>query len=313
MDFKTCFNKSSAILMEGALGERLKREYNIKLDDKVAMAGLIYDKKSRQAMQNIFEEYMKIAEKYNLPFIVTTPTRRANKDRVMQSDFNEKIIEDNARFLRQIKSNASMDMFVGGLMGCKGDAYKATDILSVEDAQKFHSWQADLFKDAGVDFLFAGIMPALSEAIGMAKAMESTRLPYIISFMIRNNGRLIDGTTIHDAILNIDNATKQKPICYMTNCVHPIVLKSALHCSFNKTKLVKERFCGIQANTSPLSPEELDNCCDLKTSDSINLANDIMKLNEYITPKIFGGCCGTDNTHMEEIAKRLSELRRIIE
>jgi hypothetical protein len=55
MDFKTCFNTSSAILMEGALGERLKREYNIRFDDKVAMAGLIYDEKSRQAMQNIFD------------------------------------------------------------------------------------------------------------------------------------------------------------------------------------------------------------------------------------------------------------------
>jgi len=307
MDFKTCFNTSSAILMEGALGERLKREFNIKFDDKLAMASLIYDDNSKQAMQNIFQEYMKTAEKYNLPFIATTPTRRANKERVIQSDFNEKIIYDNVCFLQNIKSKTSTDMFVGGLMGCKGDAYKATEVLSIEDAQIFHSWQANLFKNSGVDFLYAGIMPALSEAIGMAKAMENTGLPYIISFMIRSDGKLIDGTTIHNAILNIDNATIQKPIGYMTNCVHPKVLKKALSCSFNETKLLKERFCGIQANTSPLSPEELDNCCDLKSSDSISLACDMMDLYQYFTPKIFGGCCGTDNTHMEEIAKRLKE------
>lgn len=305
MDFETCFNTSSAILMEGALGERLKREFNIMFDDKVAMAGLIYNANSRQAIQNIFEQYVKIAEKYNLPFIATTPTRRANKERVMQSSFNEKIIEDNVRFLQQIKNNTSINMFVGGLMGCKGDAYKTTEVLSIEDAQEFHSWQANLFKDSGVDFLYAGIMPALSEAIGMAKAMENTGLPYIVSFMIRNNGKLMDGTTIHNAILSIDNATVQKPICYMTNCVHPTVLRKALSFSFNETKLVKERFGGIQANTSPLSPEELDDCCDLKSSDSISLACDMMELYQYFTPKIFGGCCGTDNIHMEEIAKRL--------
>ncbi len=40
--------------MEGALGERLKREFNIMFDDKVAMAGLVYDTASRQAMQDIF-------------------------------------------------------------------------------------------------------------------------------------------------------------------------------------------------------------------------------------------------------------------
>lgn len=307
MNFETCFNTSSAILMEGALGERLKREFNIKFDDIVAMAGLIYNPDSKQAMQNIFEEYMKIAEKYDLPFIATTPTRRANKERVMQSDFNEKIIEDNVRFLQQIKNNTSSNMFVGGLMGCKGDAYKAKEILSIEEAKEFHSWQANLFKNSGVDFLFAGIMPTLTEAIGMAKAIEITGVPYIISFMIRDDGKLIDGTSIHNAILNIDNATVQKPICYMTNCVHPTVLRKALSFSFNKTKLVKERFCGIQANTSPLSPEELDNCCDLKSSDSVSLARDMMELYKYCTPKIFGGCCGTDNRHIEEIAKRLKK------
>ncbi|MDP4144083.1 MAG: homocysteine S-methyltransferase family protein [Bacillota bacterium] len=306
MDFETCFNTYSAILMEGALGERLKREYNIVFDDKVAMAGLIYDKKSRQAMQSIFEGYMKIAKEYNLPFIATTPTRRANKERVKQSGFNEKIIEDNVRFLQQMKNSADINMYIGGLMGCKGDAYEAVEILAIEDSQEFHSWQANLFKDAGVDFLFAGIMPAVSEAIGMAKAMESTGLPYIISFMIRDNGRLIDGTTINDAILSIDNATARKPICYMTNCVHPIILKRALSYPFNETKLIKERFRGIQANTSTLPPEELDNCCALKTSDAVSLACDMMDLYNYFTPKIFGGCCGTDNTHIEQIAKRLS-------
>ncbi|WP_041702049.1 homocysteine S-methyltransferase family protein [Gottschalkia acidurici] len=305
MNFETCFQISSAILMEGALGERLKREYSVEFDDKVAMAGLVYNTHSREAMESIFKEYVTIAEKYKLPFIATTPTRRANLEHVMQSEFDEKIIEDNVRFLQKIKTYASTDMFVGGLMGCKGDAYKATEILSIQEAHKLHSWQANLFKNSGVDFLFAGIMPALSEAIGMAKAMENTGLAYIISFMIRNNGRLIDGTTIHDAILSIDNETLRKPICYMANCVHPIVLKKALSCSCNETKLVKERFRGIQANTSQLSPEELDNSDDLKTSDSISLACNMMELNDYLTPKIFGGCCGTDNTHIEEIAKRL--------
>ncbi|MDP4090543.1 MAG: homocysteine S-methyltransferase family protein [Bacillota bacterium] len=307
MDFETCFNRAPVILMEGAVGERLRREYNIIFDEKVALAGLIYDADSRQAMYNIFVEYVKIAEKYNLPFMATTPTRRANKERVIQSGFSEKIIQDNVLFLQQIKNSTSIDMFVGGLMGCRGDAYKATEVLSVEEAQEFHSWQADLFKSAEADFLYAGIMPALPEAVGMAKAMESTGLPYIISFMIRDNGRLIDGTTLNDAIVSIDNSVIRKPICYMTNCVHPIILKKALSYPFNQTKSVKDRFRGIQANASPLSPEKLDNCADLKSSGSVSLACDMMELYNQFTPKILGGCCGTDNTHIEEIAKRIKE------
>jgi S-methylmethionine-dependent homocysteine/selenocysteine methylase len=305
MNFETCFKSSQIILMEGAVGERLKREYNIKLDENIALAGLIYHTDAKKAMQNIYLEYIAIAEKYNLPFIATTPTRRANVDRIKKSIYDESVINENVRFLKEIRDTSKTEMFIGGLMGCKGDAYKATEILSIEDAYKFHTWQANLFKESEVDFLFAGIMPALSEAIGMAKAMGKTGLPYIISFMIRDDGKLIDGTTIHNAIETIDNLTEKKPICYMVNCIHPIVLRKALICPFNSTKLVKERFCGIQANTSFLSPEELDNCKDLKYSDSKSLASDMIDLYNYFNPKIFGGCCGTDNIHIEEIAKRL--------
>lgn len=306
MDFLTCYTNKSPLLMEGALGERLKREYNLSFDADVAMASLVYTNEGRQALAHLWNQYMAIAEEYNLPFIATTPTRRANKERITRSKYTEDIISENVSFLKSIKANSQTNMFIGGLMGCKGDAYQIKDVLSIEEAKRFHSWQANLFKESEVDFLFAAIMPALSEAIGMANALEETHLPYIISFMIREDGCLLDGTSIHNAIEAIDKSTKQKPVCYMVNCVHPRILYSALEKEYNKTPLVKERFGGIQANTSSLSPEELDNSADLKCSDSIELANEIIKLNDFINLNIVGGCCGTDNTHIEQIAKRIS-------
>lgn len=307
MEFISCYNSSKAILMEGALGERLKREFNIKFDDDVAMASLVYDDNGRKALIHIWTEYMEIAEKYNLPFLATTPTRRANQDRVNQSKFNASIIKDNVELLKELRRKSSIsNMFIGGLMGCKGDAYKATEVLSVTKAKQFHYWQAELFERAHVDFLYAGIMPALSEAIGMAQAMQETGLPYIISFMIRKDGRLIDGTTISDAINRIDDKVIQKPVCYMTNCVHPKVLQEAFSFNFNKTYEVKSRFKGIQANTSPLSPEELDHSIDLKCSDAVSLASLMVELSKYIDTKIYGGCCGTNSLHIEEIAKRIN-------
>ncbi|MCB2299277.1 homocysteine S-methyltransferase family protein [Clostridium tagluense] len=308
MDFESCYNNSPFVLMEGALGERLKREYDIPFDDVIALAGHIYNEKSKQALKELFHQYIKIAQHYHMSIMLTTPTRRANKERVAQSKYNKSIIYDNVSFLREIKQDYSSNIYIGGLMGCKGDAYKSTDALSKKEAFEFHSWQSLLFKEAKVDFLYAGIMPALSEAVGMASAMENTGLPYIISFMIRNDGKLIDGTTIHEAISTIDNITKRKPICYMTNCVHPKVVANALSKTYNQTATVKKRFKGIQANTSTLSPEELDSCYDLKTSDAYNLANDMLKLYKDFNLKIFGGCCGTDSTHINEIAKRLNQM-----
>jgi len=289
--------------MEGALGERLKREYAITFDNNVAMAGLVYEEKGRNALEKLWKEYINVAKKYGLVFMATTPTRRANKDRVTASKYSNNIIADNMKFLKKIRAESEIEMYIGGLMGCKGDAYSATEVLSAEESQKFHFWQANEFEKAGADFLYAGIMPSLPETMGMARAMEKTELPYIISFMIRKDGRLIDGTTIDHAIGSIDGYVQRKPVCFMTNCVHPTVVNMALEFDFNATKAVRQRFCGIQANTSQLSPEELDCCADLMCSDPKTLAHDIQKLGKIMNLKIIGGCCGTDNSHMEEIAK----------
>ena len=52
----------------------------------------------------------------------------------------------------------------------------------------------------------------------------------------------------------------------MTNCVHPTVLMQALLAPENAQSPALARFLGIQANTSPLSPEELDGACALHSS-----------------------------------------------
>ncbi len=291
--------------MEGAIGERLKREYNIDIDGIVAMASLVYSKEGKKALLELWRGYADIAEKYKMPFIATTPTRRANAERIKQSGFGKEIIKDNVDFLRSVQKEFKCRAYIGGLMGCKGDAYTGEGALNTDEAEEFHSFQAELFKNANVDFLYAGIVPCLKEALGMAKAMAKTEIPYLISFMLRRNGRLIDGTSISDAVNYIDKNVDTKPICFMTNCVHPDVLYEALSYDFNNNTVVKNRFKGIQANTSNLSPEELDGAKELYCSSAKDLAKSIVKLKSISSIKIWGGCCGTDFSHMEEIAKTL--------
>lgn len=309
MSFLSCFNTAPFILTEGAIVERLKKEFNIKMDDDIVHAGLIYNDKQADILKGIYKQYIDIAVKYDLPIMIMTPTRRANKERISRSLYGDKnVICDCVEFLSDIRNSYQSNknkIFIGGLMGCKGDAYKCEDTLSADEGYNFHLWQAEQFKIAGVDYLFAGIMPALPEAVGMAKAMQETGLPYIISFMIRNNGMLLDGTTINVAIKTIDKATYQSPLCYMVNCIHPTVLNKALSSASNQTALVGKRFAGIQANASALSPEELNKSCELKSDEPDELITKMEDLHRYEQIKIFGGCCGTDNRHIEELAKRM--------
>lgn len=305
MGFRECMERNKTILMEGSLGERLKREYHIPFDKDVAMAGLIYSEAGKDALAKLWKGYIDIARKYSLPFMATTPTRRANRERVATSIYADTIIADNVRFLRDIQKESGIEMYVGGLAGCKGDAYTAEGALSEEEAYNFHSWTTARFLDAGVDFLYAGIMPSLPEAAGFARAAGNTGIPYIISFTVQRDGRLIDGSSIAEAIRYIDGNTPDKPVCYMSNCVHPSILREALSKSFNRTQEVQERFLGIQANTSPLSYAELDGASDLKCSEPESFADEMLRLSDISRIKIWGGCCGTDDRHIESLAKRL--------
>ena len=291
--------------MEGALGERLKREYGLHFDESVVMASLVYSKRGRKALRELWSGYAEIARLYDLPFLATTPTRRTNRERVEKSCFDAAIIRDNVNFLHTIAKQQKAEMYIGGLLGCRGDAYTGAGCLDMDEAKAFHAWEAELFSEAGADFLYAALMPSFEEAAGMALALEATKLPYIISFTIKADGCLIDGTRISDAIQHIDQLTKVSPICYMTNCVHPKILYEALSQPFNRNETVQKRFAGIQANTSALSYEELDDAPDLKESEPAALAADMVRLRELLPMKIFGGCCGTDFRHMTEVTKRI--------
>ena len=305
MSFRKCIEQNRTILMEGALAERLKREYGLSFDEHVALAKLIYDEKGAKALTLLWKEYIDIARRYNLPFIATTPTRRANRERILATGGSENIIAANVNFLKEIQRNCGIEMYVGGLMGCRGDAYTGDGALTENDAMEFHKWAVERFQKTDVDFIYAAIMPVLSEAAGMAKAIDETGMPYIISFTIQADGKLIDGTTIADAIQYIDSITKNKPVCYMTNCVHPMIVRKALLQPFNQTATAKKRFKGIQANTSPLSYAELDGAVDLKSSEPKEFSREMMKLREVSDFIIWGGCCGTDNRHMECVAAKL--------
>jgi S-methylmethionine-dependent homocysteine/selenocysteine methylase len=305
MNLEQSFQLHSTFMMEGALGERLKREFGLTSDDEVAWAKLVYSSEGRAALKYLWEQYIEIARSHGLPFLATTPTRRANKDRSKCGGHDTSIIEENVDFLRKIQEDSDIEMYAGGLMGCKGNAYTGEGALTKDEARSFHSWQANALRDAGVDFLYAGIMPTLPETLGMAEAMSDTHIPYIISFTILNTGTLVDGTKICDAVEIIDSTVQNKPLCYMTNCVHPTIVYEALSQPFNQKDLVQARFLGIQANTSPLSYAELDQAEDLKCSDIIAFADDMAHLKKDKHLKIIGGCCGTDDLYMEEVARRL--------
>ena len=68
--------------------------------------------------------------------------------------------------------------------------------------------------EAGVDLLLAATLPAISEATGLASALAATGKPYMVSFVVRREGTLLDGTPLKDAIVAIDATVNPNPLAY---------------------------------------------------------------------------------------------------
>jgi len=307
MNIENYLKTEDFILTEGAIVERLKNEFGIKVDSFINHAGTIYD--NPKELSYLYEQYIDIAQKYGVPIMLMTPTRRVNFETLRKSKYHDRsIIPDSVDFLIDIKKQYaafSNKIFIGGLLGCKGDAFQGESVLGIEESYEFHKVQVSEFKMKGVDYLFAGIMPNINEAIGMARAMADSGIPYIISFSIRKNGYLLDGTSIVEAIEKIEGNVKMPPIGYMANCIHPANLKYALESEPNAKSNWLSRFIGIQANASSLSPEELNNSGVLKQESFEDMIQDIVYLKNKYHLKVLGGCCGTNHVFIEDLARNL--------
>lgn len=310
--FEAAVKTTPFLLMEGAVGQRLEREYGLSPDPDIGYAPLIYTEEGRCALATIYESYLRVAREEGLPVILLTNTRRVNKDRHACSRYADReVIQDYADFLRSLAEKEDVETYIGGMTGCAGDAYTGEGALDEAEAEDFHNWQMERFTRADIDFLFAAIMPAVPEIVGMAKAMAKTNLPYLVSLMLRRDGHLPDGHTIDEAIAATDEAASRLPLLYMTNCVHPLIAEEALKQPFNRTALVRRRFSGIQANAACFSPEELDGSDALRTSEPEELAQTFVSLHQLQPLKLVGGCCGTDERHIRSIARAMKKEYRV--
>jgi homocysteine S-methyltransferase len=65
---------------------------------------------------------------------------------------------------------------------------------------------------------------------------------------------------------------------------------------------------GLFANTAALSPEELDNSTELVEEAPETFGADVAALHRELNLKVLGGCCGTDDHHIDCLARRLAAV-----
>lgn len=268
---------------------------------------LLKDAEGTDRLRSYFSGYADIAVKYGCGFIFESATWRANSDwgelmGLNQSDL-DKINYDAVALLRSIQFDYGKKLrasLISGCIGPRGDGYTVESSMSAKDAEAYHMPQITALMDAGVDVVSAVTMTTSSEALGVVRGTQGVSMPSVISFTVETDGRLPGGETLEEAIATVDAQSDGGPAYYMINCAHPTHFHGALSTGASWTDRVR----GIRANASCMSHDELDNSETLDDGDPEEFAAQYRKMSSTLKNlTVFGGCCGTDERHIQEISK----------
>jgi S-methylmethionine-dependent homocysteine/selenocysteine methylase len=138
------------------------------------------------------------------------------------------------------------------------------------------------------------------EAVGIVRAAQKAQIPAVIGFTIETDGRLPSGQDLGEAISEVDQATGKGPAYYMINCAHPTHFAPVLE----RGGPWVQRIRAIRPNASAKSHAELDGSEVLDTGDPRDLGQRCADLAAKLPfLNIFGGCCGTDHRHVQQICQ----------
>jgi homocysteine S-methyltransferase len=185
---------------------------------------------------------------------------------------------------------------VVGLIGQRGDGYAPGAGIDPDEAADDHAPQIRAFAEAGADLAGIYTLTDPGEAIGAVRAADSYGLPITVSFTVETDGRLPDGTTLREAMEQVEAAAP--PAYFLVNCAHPQHLLPALE----DDGAWRDRIRGLRSNASTASHAELDEAEELDGGDLAVLVPAHRAAEERLPSlEVVGGCCGTDASHVAAI------------
>ena len=272
---------------------------------------LLKDPAMEQKIEDYFIQYFDIAKKYNAGFILGGLTWRANNDWGGKFGYTtpEAVDQINKKVIgvfenmRRRHETADMPIIISGSLGPRGDGNDPGNLMTITQAQHYHSSQIRSFYESGADIVSALTMTNVDETIGIVLAAKEMAMPISVSFTVETDGKLPTCETIKDAIEKVDIATEDYAEYFMINCAHPTHFANILRGDENYLN----RISGIRANASRCSHAELDEASELDDGNPHEFGLEYKEILDHSSHiKIIGGCCGTDHRHVEQAIKACS-------
>jgi S-methylmethionine-dependent homocysteine/selenocysteine methylase len=293
-------------LTEGGQETELMYKHEFDLPE-FAMYPLLDDTRAVAMLQSMYRAYLDTAVSHGFIPLMGGLDYRASPDWARRLGFDARSLAEMQRrsidFLRTVAApydeSLPGTMFVG-IVGPRGDAYEADHVRTADESAEYHSVQIGALADAGVDLVEALTFNNIPEAVGVARAAAANHLPACISFTLDSTSRLHTGPSLREAIETVDSlAGPDAPGFYGINCSHPVEFLPALEPGrwFERVRL-------LRPNAATMDKVSLCTLGHLEVGDPPalgELMGDLARRYPHID--IWGGCCGTWDTHLNEIAQ----------
>lgn len=260
----------------------------------------------RATLRDYYRRHIELAHDHGVDIVLETPTWRASADWGASlgydadglSRLNAAAVE-LVRELREEYLPTGTRVVVSGNLGPRGDGYDPGVRMTANEAECFHQPQVVALAEAGAELITALTMNYPEEAIGVARAAASAGIASVISFTVETDGRLPSGGTLGDTITFVDEETGRTVAAFGINCAHPDHFAAVLADGGEWV----ERIGLVRANASRMSHAELDEAEELDAGDPVELGRQYAELRKLLPRlRVVGGCCGTDHTHIDQIA-----------
>lgn len=300
-------------LTEGGQETEILYKYRFDLP-QFAMYPLLDNPRAMSELHGMYTRYLDTAARHGFGVIIGGLDYRASPDWGSLLGYSREGLADAQLraigFLRDVAKPYEGQvpaLLYAGIVGPRGDAYQINKTITAEEAEEYHSEQLASLVRADVDLVEAMTFNGIPEVVGLARAAAQANLPLSVSFTLNHDTqRLESGPSLKDAIETVDAQTgDDRPAFYGINCSHPLEFMPAI-----EPDTWFERVRILRPNAAMMDKIALCTLGHLEAGDPPKLGELMGGLaQKYPHIDIFGGCCGTWDDHLEEIARNVRTAR----
>jgi homocysteine S-methyltransferase len=303
-------------LTEGGQETEIMYKYGFDLPH-FAMFPLLDDPRAVAELRGMYTRYLDTAARNGFGVVMGGFDYRASPDWASLLGYSRESLAEmqwrSIDFLRDVSNpyrGQVPALMIAGIVGPRGDAYETNATITAEDAEDYHSEQLGTLARIGVDLLEAMTFNGVPEAVGLARAAARVSVPLAVSFTLEHGtNRLASGPTLKEAIETIDERTgDDRPAFYGINCSHPLEFTPAI-----EPGPWFERVRSLRPNAALMDKISLCTLGHLESGDPQDLGRlmgELARLHPHID--VWGGCCGTWDTHLDEIARNVRAARETV-